>query len=244
MVGESNREVQTLPFFYYGSWDYLWLILIAAVLGMVAQGAVQSTYRKYAGVAARSGVTADEAARHILQNAGVYDVSIGYSNRGGLSDHYDPRAKTLRLSSGVYGSTSIAALGIAAHEAGHAIQHAQGYAPLAIRNSIVPLVNFGSTASMPLLLIGLFLNSYVLAMIGVIFYAFAVAFQLVTLPVELNASRRAMQALQSTGLLAPDEAGKARKVLTAAASTYVAAAFAAVAQLLRLLSIANRQKRD
>ena len=144
----------------------------------------------------------------------------------------------------MYGSTSIAALGIAAHEAGHAIQHAQGYAPLAIRNSIVPLVNFGSAASMPLLLIGLFLNSYVLAMIGVIFYAFAVAFQLVTLPVELNASRRAMQALQSTGLLAPDEAGKARKVLTAAASTYVAAAFAAVAQLLRLLSIANRQKRD
>ena len=159
MVGESNREVQTLPFFYYGSWDYLWLILIAAVLGMVAQGAVQSTYRKYASVAARSGVTADEAARYILQNAGVYDVSIGYSNRGGLSDHYDPRAKTLRLSSGVYGSTSIAALGIAAHEAGHAIQHAQGYAPLAIRNSIVPLVNFGSAASMPLLLIGLFLNS-------------------------------------------------------------------------------------
>ena len=134
-------------------------------------------------------------------------------------------AKALRLSSGVYGSSSIAALGIAAHEAGHAIQHAQGYAPLAIRNSIVPLVNFGSAASMPLLLIGLFLNSYVLAMVGVIFYAFAVAFQLI-------------------GLLAPDEAGKARKVLTAAASTYVASAFAAVAQLLRLLSIANRQKRD
>ncbi|MGI5883381.1 MAG: zinc metallopeptidase [Candidatus Spyradocola sp.] len=233
-----------MPFLYYGSWDYLWLILLAAVLGMIAQGAVQSTYRKYAGVAARSGVTADEVAQRILQDAGVYDVSIGYSNRGTLSDHYDPRAKALRLSNGVYGSTSIAALGIAAHEAGHAIQHAQGYAPLAIRNSIVPLVNFGSAASMPLLLIGLFLNSYILAMIGVVFYAFAVAFQLVTLPVELNASRRAMQALQNTGLLAPDEAAKTRKVLTAAASTYVAAAFAAVAQLLRLLSIANRQRRD
>ena len=233
-----------MPFFYYGSWDYIWLILLAAVLGMAAQAAVQGTYRKYASVAARSGVTADEAARYILQEAGVYDVSIGFSRGGGLSDHYDPRAKALRLSSGVYGPSSIAALGIAAHEAGHAIQHAQGYAPLAIRNSIVPLVNFGSAASMPLLLIGLFLNSYVLAMVGVIFYAFAVAFQLITLPVELNASSRAMQALQRTGLLAPDEAGKARKVLTAAASTYVASAFAAVAQLLRLLSIANRQKRD
>jgi len=163
--------------------------------------------------------------------------------RGNLTDHYDPRSKTLRLSDGVCESTSIAALGIAAHEAGHAIQHAQGYGPLMLRNSIVPVVNFGSKASMPLLLIGLFLNSYYLALLGVALYGLAVAFQLITLPVELNASKRAMQALTSTGLLMQDEAPKARKVLNAAASTYLAAAFAAVAQLLRLLSIVGSGRR-
>jgi Zn-dependent membrane protease YugP len=230
--------------FIFGYYDYLWLILLAAVLGMIAQGAVQSTYRKYSGELARSGVTAAQAAQSILQDAGVYDVAIEHSRAGALTDHYDPRHKALRLSDGVYDSSSIAALGVAAHEAGHAIQHAQGYAPLAIRNSIVPIVNFGSRASMPLLLVGLFLNSYYLAMAGVVLYAFAVAFQLITLPVELNASNRAMRALADTGLLAPDETGKARKVLNAAASTYIAAAFAAIAQLLRLLAIAGRRRRD
>lgn len=230
--------------FIFGYYDYLWLILAAAALGMIAQGAVQSTYRRYSAVAARSGVTAAQAAQAILQSAGVSDVSIGHSRPGGLTDHYDPRQKALRLSDGVYDSISIAALGVAAHEAGHAIQHAQGYAPLSIRNSIVPIVNFGSRASMPLLLVGLFLNSYTLAMAGVVLYGFAVAFQLITLPVELNASNRAMRALTASGLLAPDEAGKARKVLNAAASTYLAAAFAAIAQLMRLLSIAGRRRRD
>lgn len=234
-----------MPFsFHFSYYDSIWLILLAAVLGMIAQGAVQSTYRKFSREAARSGVTADQAALAILQDAGVYDVSIGHSNGAGLSDHYDPRSKALRLSSGVYGSTSIAALGIAAHEAGHAIQHAQGYAPLLLRNSIVPLVNFGSGASMPLLLVGLLLNSYYLAMAGVVLYGFAVAFQLITLPVELNASHRALEALRHTGLLAPDETAKAKKVLGAAASTYLAAAFAAVAQLLRLLTIVGRRDRD
>lgn len=152
--------------FIFGYYDYLWLILAAAALGMIAQGAVQSTYRRYSAVAARSGVTAAQAAQAILQSAGVNDVSIGHSRPGGLTDHYDPRQKALRLSDGVYDSTSIAALGVAAHEAGHAIQHAQGYAPLSIRNSIVPIVNFGSRASMPLLLVGLFLNSYTLAMVA------------------------------------------------------------------------------
>lgn len=228
--------------FSLGQIDPIWLVLLAAVLGMVAQGAVQSTYNKYSRVAARSGATAAQAAQSILQDAGVYDVTIVLSPGGKLSDHYDPRAKQLRLSQGVYDSTSIAALGIAAHEAGHAIQHAQGYGPLMLRNSIIPVVNFGSRASMPLLIVGLFLNSYPLAMIGVVLYGLAVAFQLITLPVELNASNRAMEALTHTNLLARDESGKARKVLNAAASTYLASAFAAVAQLLRLLSIANSRK--
>ena len=227
---------------YFGYNSGIWLVILAAILGLVAQNAVQSTYRKFSRVASRTGVTAAQAAQIVLQSQGVYDVSIERV-RGTLTDHYDPRSKTLRLSDGVCESSSIAALGIAAHEAGHAIQHAQGYGPLMLRNSIVPVVNFGSKASMPLLLIGLFLNSYNLALLGVALYGLAVAFQLITLPVELNASRRAMQALTNTGLLMQDEAPKARKVLNAAASTYLAAAFAAVAQLLRLLSVVGANRR-
>ena len=216
--------------------------ILAAILGFVAQNAVQNTYRKFSRQASRAGVTAAQAAQIVLQSQGVYDVSIGRV-RGTLTDHYDPRAKTLRLSEGVYDSTSIAALGIAAHEAGHAIQHDRNYAPLMLRNSIVPAVNFGSRASMPLLLIGLFLNSYLLALLGVALYGLAVAFQLITLPVELDASRRAMRALSANGLLTQEEEPKARKVLSAAASTYLASAFAAVAQLLRLLTIVSRDRR-
>ncbi len=232
--------------FYNNTGDMFWLLLVlaAAVLGMVAQGAVQGTYNRYSRQAARAGLSAAEAANLVLNQAGVYDVAIGRV-RGTLTDHYNPKSKTLNLSQGVYDSNSIAALGIAAHEAGHAIQHAEGYAPLQLRNSIVPLVNFGSKASMPLLLIGFFLNSYYLALFGVALYGLAVAFQLITLPVELNASKRAMQALTGSGLLMPDEAPKARKVLNAAASTYIASALAAVAQLLRLLSMVNsRRNRD
>lgn len=225
----------------FGYNEALWLVILAALLGIVAQSAVQNTYKKYARVAARAGVNASQAAEMVLHNAGVYDVQIGRV-RGTLTDHYNPKNKSLQLSEGVYDSNSIAALGVAAHEAGHAIQHAQGYAPLMLRNSIVPLVNFGSKASMPLLVVGLFLNSYYLALFGVALYGLAVAFQLITLPVELNASRRAMKALTACGLLYEDEAPKARKVLNAAASTYLASAFAAVAQLLRLLSIVGRRR--
>lgn len=227
---------------YFGYDSGIWLVILAAILGVVAQSAVQNTYKRFSRTLSRSGVTAAQAANIVLQSQGVYDVTIARV-RGNLTDHYDPRSKTLRLSDGVCESTSIAALGIAAHEAGHAIQHAQGYGPLMLRNSIVPVVNFGSKASMPLLLIGLFLNSYYLALLGVALYGLAVAFQLITLPVELNASKRAMQALTTTGLLMQDEAPKARKVLNAAASTYLAAAFAAVAQLLRLLSIVGSGRR-
>lgn len=225
----------------FGYDEALWLVILAALLGVLAQSAVQNTYKKYARVAARAGVTAAQAAEMVLHSAGVYDVAIGQV-RGTLTDHYNPRNKSLQLSEGVHDSNSIAALGIAAHEAGHAIQHAQGYAPLMLRNSIVPLVNFGSKASMPLLLVGLFLNSYYLALVGVALYGLAVAFQLITLPVELNASRRAMKALTDCGLLYQDEAPKARRVLNAAASTYLASAFAAVAQLMRLLSIVGRRR--
>lgn len=227
---------------YFGYDSGIFLVILAAILGFVAQNAVQNTYRKFSRQASRAGVTAAQAAQIVLQSQGVYDVSIGRV-RGTLTDHYDPRAKTLRLSEGVYDSTSIAALGIAAHEAGHAIQHDQSYAPLMLRNSIVPAVNFGSRASMPLLLIGLFLNSYLLALLGVALYGLAVAFQLITLPVELDASRRAMRALSANGLLTQEEEPKARKVLSAAASTYLASAFAAVAQLLRLLTIVSRDRR-
>ena len=229
---------------YFGYDSAIWLVILAAILGIVAQSAVQNTYKRFSRVASRAGVTAAQAAQIVLNAQGVYDVQIARV-RGTLTDHYDPRSKTLRLSDGVCDSSSIAALGIAAHEAGHAIQHAQGYGPLILRNSIVPVVNFGSKMSMPLLLIGLFLNSYYLALLGVALYGLAVAFQLITLPVELNASKRAMQALTTTGLLMQDEAPKARKVLNAAASTYLASAFAAVAQLLRLLSIVGaRRNRD
>lgn len=225
----------------FGYNEALWLVILAALLGVVAQSAVQNTYKKYARVAARAGINASQAAEMVLHSAGVYDVQIDRV-RGTLTDHYNPKNKSLQLSEGVYDSNSIAALGVAAHEAGHAIQHAQGYAPLMLRNSIVPLVNFGSKASMPLLVVGLFLNSYYLALFGVALYGLAVAFQLITLPVELNASRRAMKALTACGLLYEDEAPKARKVLNAAASTYLASAFAAVAQLLRLLSIVGRRR--
>lgn len=227
---------------YFGYDSGIFLVILAAILGFVAQNAVQNTYRKFSRQASRAGVTAAQAAQIVLQSQGVYDVSIGRV-RGTLTDHYDPRAKTLRLSEGVYDSTSIAALGIAAHEAGHAIQHDRNYAPLMLRNSIVPAVNFGSRASMPLLLVGLFLNSYLLALLGVALYGLAVAFQLITLPVELDASRRAMRALSANGLLTQEEEPKARKVLSAAASTYLASAFAAVAQLLRLLTIVSRDRR-
>ena len=227
---------------YFGYDSGIFLVILAAILGFVAQNAVQNTYRKFSRQASRAGVTAAQAAQIVLQSQGVYDVSIGRV-RGTLTDHYDPRAKTLRLSEGVYDSTSIAALGIAVHEAGHAIQHDRSYAPLMLRNSIVPAVNFGSRASMPLLLVGLFLNSYLLALLGVALYGLAVAFQLITLPVELDASRRAMRALSANGLLTQEEEPKARKVLSAAASTYLASAFAAVAQLLRLLTIVSRDRR-
>jgi len=229
---------------YYGLGFDPWLlvVLLAAGLGFIAQMSVQNRYKQYSQVFAQSGVSAAQAAQRLLYSEGVTDVRVEPSQRGGLSDHYDPKAKALRLSAGVYNSSSIAALGIAAHEAGHAVQHAEGYAPLAARNSLVPVVNVASRLSMPLLLIGLLLGFPFLAQAGVILYAFAVAFQLITLPVELNASRRALNVLEREGLLQREEIPGARKVLRAAASTYLAAALLSVAQLLRLARIADRRR--
>ena len=228
--------------FLQSSTFWFYMVILASILGMAAQSSVTSTFRRYSARAARSGVTAAQAAQQLMQGAGVYNVTIERARGGALSDHYDPRAKALRLSQGVYDSTSIAALGVAAHEAGHAIQHAQGYTPLMMRNSIVPLVNFGSRLSIPFVLLGLFIRSYPVALIGLVLYGFAVAFQLITLPVELNASSRAIEGLSSAGLLAADEVPGARKVLGAAASTYIVAALASLAQLMRLWSMVGRRK--
>lgn len=225
------------------SYNFYYVLLIGAtLLGLLAQASVKNTYSKFSKVASSSRVTAQEAARIVMESQGVYDVSIR-PIAGSLTDNYNPKNKTLNLSQSVYNSTSIAALGVAAHEAGHAIQHAKAYGPLMTRNSIVPLVSLTSRLSMPILLVGLLINSYNVAMLGIIAYAFAVAFQLITLPVELNASHRALDALVGNGLLAQDEEAGARKVLKAAASTYAVAALTAVLQLLRLLALVGGNSR-
>lgn len=229
-------------YFYGLDWPLL-LVLLCAVIGFIAQGRVSSTYNKFSQLPALSGISAAQAAEKLLHEAGIRDVSIEYAKGVTLSDHYDPRNKVLRLSQGVYESSSIAALGVAAHEVGHAIQHAEGYGPLRVRNTILPVVNIASQASMPLFFVGLLLGFSQIAMIGVVLYAAAVLFQLITLPVEFNASSRALENLEIAGVLTRDETPYAKKVLSAAASTYVAAALVSIAQLLRLASIAGRRNR-
>ena len=222
-------------------------ILPALLLSLWASLRVKLTYKKYSTVRASSGVTAAEAARRILDANGLASVPIGRV-AGELTDHYDPSAGVVNLSEAVYGSTSIAAIGVAAHECGHAIQHARGYAPLAIRSAIIPATNIGSRLSTPLLLAGIFLSYYaermiVLAYLGVLLFGLCVLFQLVTLPVEFNASRRALAILRSDGMLAEGELSGARRVLSAAAMTYVAALATAALQFLRLLAIARSNDR-
>ncbi len=221
--------------FYFDIW-YLYLILPAALLAMYAQVKINSTYSKYSKVASRRGVTGAEVARRILDQNGLQSVQIGHV-AGNLTDHYDPRTQVVNLSDSVYNSTSVAAIGVAAHETGHAVQHAVGYAPIRIRNAIVPVVNIGSTLSIPLFLLGFLFSIGILADIGILLFSFAVLFQLVTLPVEFNASRRAIATLESGYILEDEELGGAKKVLGAAAMTYVASAAMALAQLLRLILI-------
>lgn len=211
------------------------LVIIGVVISMIASAKVNSTYARYAKVHSRAGITAAEAAQRILHNAGIYDVRIERI-AGNLTDNYDPTNKVLHLSDSTINSTSVAAIGVAAHECGHAIQHANQYAPLRIRGALVPVVNFGSSISMPLIIAGIVLSfNHTLITLGIVLFSLTVLFQLVTLPVEFNASGRALRILDQSGMFQHDEVSKARKVLKAAALTYVAAAAASALQLLRLI---------
>ena len=222
--------------------DATYLILIPAILfSLWAQSQVKNTYARYS--KAFAGLTGEEAARMVLEMNGVTGVTIE-PVAGELTDHFDPKTNTIRLSRGVYDVTSVAAVGVAAHEAGHAVQYAVGYSPIKIRTAIIPVTQIGSYLSWPLLLVGLVLGSDTLAMAGVLLFCAVVAFQLVTLPVEFNASNRALEALGASGYLKEEQLDGAGKVLRAAAMTYVAALAQAVSQLLRLLLIANRNRRD
>lgn len=236
-----------MPGRYYGYYYYdptYMLIIISALISLFAQFLVNSRFSKYSRVRSRSGMTGAQAAERILQSQGIYDVAIQRVS-GKLTDHYDPRNKTLNLSDAVYASTSVAAVGVAAHECGHAIQHARGYAPLSFRSALVPVANIGSQLSWLFIILGIFFGgSHTLIMIGILMFSAAVLFQLVTLPVEFNASGRALKLLSETGILQKDEVSDTRKVLSAAALTYVAAAATAVLQLLRLLRMFGGNDRD
>ena len=228
------------PYFYF---DWTWILLIPAmILSMWAQANVNGTFKKYSKVNNRFGYTGAEVARRILDMNGLYSVKIERVN-GNLTDHFDPRTNVVRLSEATYDSTSVGAIGVAAHEVGHAVQHATGYTAIKIRNAIVPAVNICNMLSMPILILGLFL-SYTLVELGIILFSATVLFQLITLPVEFNASSRAIKTLEGQNLLTTDETAGAKKVLNAAALTYVAAAFSAIMSLLRIILIFGNRRRD
>ena len=232
--------------FYLGYDSTYILVLIGVAICLLASSRVNSVFRRYSGVRSRSGLTGREAAERILRANGIYDVTVRHIP-GNLTDHYDPRNKTLGLSDSTYGSASVAAIGVAAHECGHAVQHATGYAPLKFRGALVPVANFGSTLAWPLILIGLLIGSRSASLfinMGILLFSAAVLFQLVTLPVEFNASNRAVKVLETTGMLYPEEIRQTRAVLGAAALTYVASAASAILQLLRLLLITGRRRND
>lgn len=221
------------------------LVIIGAVISMIASANVNRTFKKYSKVGNNRGLTAEMVAQMILDSAGITDVRIERI-RGSLTDHYDPANKVLRLSDSVYGSTSVAAIGVAAHECGHAVQHFVGYGPLKLRSVSVPVANIGSKLSWPLIFLGLILGSVNLAEVGVLLFLFVVIFQLITLPVEFNASNRAINILEYHNVLYGNELSCARKVLSAAALTYVAALFSSILQLLRLILIVQggNRRRD
>lgn len=230
--------------FWYFDPTYI-LIIAGVILSLLASARVKSTYAKYERVKSQGGYTGSQTAERILRNAGISDVRIERVS-GNLTDHYDSRTKVLRLSDTVYNSSSVAAIGVAAHECGHAIQHNKGYAPLGIRSALVPVANLGSMISWPMILIGFFItgSGSILVQLGILFFSLAVLFQLVTLPVEFNASSRAVRILGDTGILYQEELNGARKVLSAAALTYVAAAAASILQLLRLVILFGGRNRD
>ena len=229
---------------FYGG-NYFFLFIIVAILAMWAQTNVSSTFNKYSKVSNRKGYTGADVARMLLNSANIYDVSVE-PIRGNLTDHYDPKGKVIRLSESVFNSRSVAALGVAAHETGHAIQHNVGYLPLTIRSSIFPIVNFSSRLAMPLIMIGFLFSALsgnlAIVQFGIILFSIVVLFQLVTLPVEFNASARALNMLGDDGYLSDDELQPTKKVLKAAAMTYVAAAALSIVQLLRLIAIFGNRR--
>lgn len=230
--------------FLYMDQYYLILVVPALMISLFAQMRVKGTFNKYSQMRNSRGMTGADAAKYLLEANGIYDVQV-MQVRGNLTDHYDPRKKVLRLSDSTYASSSVAAIGVAAHETGHAIQHDVKYGPLALRSTLVPVANFGSTAGPWLAIIGLFVNLPFLINIGLLLFAAAVLFYLITLPVEFNASKRAIEVLDSKGILLKEELQGAKKVLNAAALTYVASALVAIASFLRLLLLAgNRRNRD
>ena len=236
--------------YYYGfDWTYLVLVLPCLILSMWASSNVNSTFRKYSKQFSSRRITGAQAAQRVLSANGVRGVRIDRVS-GNLTDHFDPKTNVIRLSDSVYNSTSTAAIGVACHEAGHAVQYAENYAPIKLRAAVIPLTNFGSKLAMPLILIGILLSamgniSYTFVYLGIAAFGLSLVFQLVTLPVEFNASRRAMQAIESGNILTEEEQKGARKTLTAAALTYVAATAVALAQLLRLIMIfGGRRRRD
>lgn len=231
----------------YFYWDSTYiLVIIGAIICMAASTKVKTTFNKYSKYRSMSGMTGAMAAERILRAAGITDVVVRQVP-GSLSDHYNPSNKTLNLSDTVYGSNSVAAVGVAAHECGHAIQHARGYAPLSLRTAFVPVANIGSMLAWPVIILGLLINSRSSMMfinIGILLFSFAVIFQLITLPVEFNASRRALVMLKTQGILGDEELVYTRKVLGAAALTYVASAVAAILQLLRIILLFGGRDRD
>jgi len=239
-----------MPYYYYGfDWTYLVLVLPCLIFAMIASSRVNSTFKKYANQYSVRRITGAEAAQRVLSANGVHGVRIERVS-GNLTDHYDPKSNVIRLSDSVYGSTSTAAIGVACHEAGHAVQYAQSYGPIKLRAAIIPITNIGSKLAMPLILIGLLLAafenlSFGFVYLGIACFGLSLVFQLVTLPVEFNASRRAMAAIETGELLTEEEQRGAKKTLTAAAMTYVAATAVSLAQLLRLILIfGGRRRRD
>ncbi len=231
---------------FYGFYDPTYiLVVIGLAICLLASAKMRSTFNRYSRVRNHSGLTGRVAVEQILRRAGIYDVRVEHVG-GNLTDHYDPRSKVLRLSDATYGSTSVAALGVAAHECGHAIQHDTGYVPLQVRSALVPVVNFGSSIAWILIAIGLIFNSrssILFLNLGILAFSLAVIFQLVTLPVEFNASSRAIHILGGSGMLYEDEVNATKKVLFAAALTYVAGAISSILQLLRIIMIANNRRR-
>lgn len=227
---------------FYFDWTYI-LVIIGAAICMLASSRVNSTFNRYSRVPSRNGLTGWQTAQRILQMNGLNDVQVKHVS-GNLTDHYDPRTKTVNLSDATYNASSVAAVGVAAHECGHALQHAKGYAPLTIRASLVPVANIGSMAAWPLIIIGLIIGgttSSLLINLGILAFSLSVLFQLVTLPVEFNASSRAIRILGDSGMLYPEEVEGTKNVLSAAALTYVASAAASIMQLLRLVIIGGRR---